>query len=50
MRPDADVGVYVCVTAVDIREQATILALLIEEALKQNIFEPALWSAIRSFR
>ena len=43
MRLEANVAVYVCVTAVDMRMQATTLALLVEQALKQNIFEPALY-------
>jgi transposase len=43
MRPDANVAVYVCVTPVDMRKQATTLALLVEQALKKNIFEPGLY-------
>jgi transposase len=43
MRPDADVAVYVCIMPVDMRKQATTLALLVEQALKKNIFEPALY-------
>ena len=43
MRADADVAVYVCVTPVDMRKQATTLALIVEQALKRNIFEPALY-------
>ena len=44
MRPDADVAVYVCVTPVDMRKQAATLALLVEQGLKKNIFEPALYA------
>ena len=43
MRPDANVAVYVCVTPVDMRKQASTLALLVEQALKKNIFEPGLY-------
>ncbi len=43
MRPDANVAVYVCVTPVDMRKQASTLALLVEQALKRNIFESALY-------
>src|ERR1700687_1929439 len=43
MHPDANVAVYVCVTPVDMRKQASTLALLVEQALKKNIFEPALY-------
>ena len=43
MRPDADVAVYVCIMPVDMRKQATTLALLVEQALKRNIFDPALY-------
>jgi transposase len=43
MRPDANVAVYVCIMPVDMRKQATTLALLVEQALKRNIFEPALY-------
>jgi transposase len=43
MRPDANVAVYVCVTPVDMRKQASTLALLVEQALKRNIFEPGLY-------
>src|ERR1700733_14060375 len=43
MRPDANVAVYVCVTPVDMRKQAATLALIVEQTLKRNIFEPALW-------
>ena len=43
MRPDADVAVYVCITPVDMRKQARTLALLVEQTLKKNIFEPALY-------
>jgi transposase len=43
MRPDAHVAVFVCVTPVDMRNQAATLALIVEQTLKRNIFEPALW-------
>src|SRR6202165_4024627 len=43
MRPDAHAAVYVCVTPVDMRKQAATLALSVEQTLKRNIFEPALW-------
>jgi transposase len=43
MRPDANAAVYVCVTPVDMRKQASTLALLVEQALKRNIFEPGLY-------
>lgn len=44
MRPDADVAVYVCVTPVDMRKQAATLALLVEQGLKKNVFEPGLYA------
>jgi transposase len=44
MRPEPDVAVYVCVTPVDMRKQAASLALLVEQGLKCNIFEPALYA------
>jgi len=44
MRPEADVAVYVCVTPVDMRKQANTLALIVEQGLKRNIFEPALYA------
>jgi transposase len=43
MRPDANVAVFVCVTPVDMRKQAATLALIVEQTLKRNIFEPALY-------
>jgi transposase len=43
MRPDANVAVFVCVTPVDMRKQASTLALIVEQTLKRNIFEPALY-------
>jgi transposase len=43
MRPDANVAVFVCVSPVDMRKQAATLALIVEQALKRNIFEPALY-------
>jgi len=34
----------ICVRdAVDMRKQAATLALIVEQTLKRNIFEPALW-------
>lgn len=44
MRADAEVAVYVCVTPVDMRKQAATLALIVEQGLKKNIFEPALYA------
>jgi transposase len=43
MRPDAQVAVFVCVEPVDMRKQAATLALIVEQTLKRNIFEPALY-------
>jgi transposase len=43
MRPDAQVSVLICVTPVDMRKQAATLALIVEQTLKRNIFEPALY-------
>ena len=43
MRPDTHAAVYVCVAPVDMRKQATTLALIVEQTLKRNIFEPALY-------
>jgi len=43
MRPGADVRVYLCVSPVDGRKQATGLALLIEQSLGRSVFEPALY-------
>lgn len=43
MRPDAQVAVFVCVTPVGMRKQAAMLALVVGQALKRNIFEPALY-------
>ena len=43
MRPDVQVAVFVCVTPVDMRKQAARLALIVEQTLKCNIFEPALY-------
>lgn len=43
MRPDAQVAVFVCVTPVDMRKQAATLALIVEQSLKRNIFEPGLY-------
>lgn len=44
MRPEADVAVYICVTPVDMRKQAATLALIVEQGLKRNVFEPALYA------
>jgi transposase len=43
MRPSADVAVYLCVAPVDGRKQAASLALLVEQSLGHNVFEPALY-------
>jgi transposase len=43
MRPDAHVAVFVCVAPVDMRKQAATLALIVEQTLKRNVFEPALY-------
>jgi len=43
MRPDAHAAVFVCVMPVDMRKQAATLALIVEQALKRNIFEPGLY-------
>jgi len=43
MRPEAHAAVYVCVTPVDMRKQAATLALIVEQTLKRNIFERALY-------
>ena len=43
MRPEAHVAVYICVTPVDMRKQAATLALVVEQSLKHNIFEPGLY-------
>ena len=43
MRPGMDVRVYLCVSPVDGRKQATGLALLIEQSLGRSVFEPALY-------
>jgi transposase len=43
MRPSADVAVCLCVAPVDGRKQATSLALLVEQSLGHNVFEPALY-------
>jgi transposase len=43
MHPDANVAVFVCVAPVDMRKQAATLALIVEQALKRNIFDPALY-------
>jgi transposase len=43
MRPAAEVMAYLCVSPVDMRKQATGLALLIEQSLGRSVFEPALY-------
>jgi transposase len=43
MRADANCVVFVCVQPVDMRKQAATLALIVEQSLKRNIFEPALY-------
>ena len=43
MRPGPEVTVYLCVSPVDMRKQATGLALLIEQSLGRSVFEPALY-------
>jgi transposase len=43
IRPSAAAVVYLCVAATDLRKQAASLALLVEQSLKRNIFEPALY-------
>jgi len=35
--------VYLCVAPMDLRKQATSLALIVEQSLKRNIFEAALY-------
>jgi transposase len=37
------VAVFICVTPVDMRKQAATLALIVEQTLKRNIFEPGLY-------
>lgn len=43
MRPSAEVTVYLCAAPVDGRKQAASLALLVEQSLRRNVFEPALY-------
>ena len=43
MRPAPEVAVHLCVAPVDMRKQATSLALLVEQSLGRNVFEPALY-------
>lgn len=43
IRPRRDVAVYLCVAPVDMRKQAASLALLVEQSLQGNIFEPAIY-------
>ena len=47
MRPSAEVAVYLCVAPVDGRKQAASLALLVEQSLGHNVFEPALYVFLR---
>lgn len=44
MRPAPEVRVYLCVAPVDMRKQAASLALLVEQSLGRNVFEPALYA------
>jgi transposase len=39
IRPSAEVTVYLCVAPVDMRKQASGLALLVEQSLGGNVFE-----------
>ena len=43
IRPTAAAVVYLCVAPTDLRKQAASLALLVEQSLKRNIFEAALY-------
>jgi transposase len=43
MRPGPEVTVYLCTSPVDMRKQATGLALLIEQSLGRSVFESALY-------
>ena len=43
MRPEPQGAVYLCMTPVDMRKQAATLALVVEQSLKCNIFEPGLY-------
>jgi transposase len=43
MRPGPEVAVYLCAAPVDMRRQASGLALLVEQGLQRNVFEPALY-------
>jgi transposase len=43
IRPTAATVVYLCVAPTDLRKQAASLALLVEQSLKRNIFEAALY-------
>ena len=43
MRPGPEVTVYLCVAPVDMRKQAASLALLVEQSLGRNVFDPALY-------
>ena len=43
MRPGAEVTVYLCVAPVDMRKQAATLALVVEQALKRDVFAAALY-------
>jgi transposase len=43
IRPTAAAVVYLCVAPTDLRKQAASLALLVEQSLRRNIFEAALY-------
>jgi transposase len=43
IRPTAAAVVYLCVAPTDLRKQAASLALLVEQSLKRDIFEAALF-------
>ena len=43
MRPAPEVRVYLCVSPVDMRKQATSLALLVEQSLGHEVFDGALY-------
>jgi transposase len=44
IRPRMEVSVYLCVSPVDMRKQAATLALLVEQSLRANIFEGAIYA------
>ena len=43
IRPTAAAVVFLCVAPTDLRKQAASLALLVEQSLKRDIFEAALY-------